>query len=138
MLAELTPTEKIYAALICGAGLLVGLLMAAAGRADPLTYHGVIVMAYAGVMLWFLLAAREEPMPAADRAVAYYDAPIKLGIVFAMAWALFGMFMGVWVAAQLAWPDLAFDAAWSSFGRLRPTHTTGVIFGFGGNALIAT
>src|SRR4029078_1293036 len=31
-----------------------------------------------------------------------------------------------------------FDAAWSTFGRLRPTHTTGVIFGFGGNALIAT
>ena len=28
--------------------------------------------------------------------------------------------------------------AWSSFGRLRPTHTSGVIFGFGGNALIAT
>ena len=46
--------------------------------------------------------------------------------------------MGVWVAAQLAWPDLAFDAAWSTFGRMRPTHTTGVIFGFGGNALIAT
>ena len=28
--------------------------------------------------------------------------------------------------------------AWASFGRLRPVHTTGVIFGFGGNALIAT
>ena len=37
-----------------------------------------------------------------------------------------------------AWPDLTFDAGWSSFGRLRPVHTTGVIFGFGGNALIAT
>ena len=55
-----------------------------------------------------------------------------------MAWAVFGMFIGVWVAAQLAWPDLTFDAAWASFGRLRPAHTTGVIFGFGGNALIAT
>ena len=55
-----------------------------------------------------------------------------------MVWAVFGMFMGVWVAAQLAWPSLAFDAAWSSFGRLRPMHTSGVIFGFGGNALIAT
>ena len=48
------------------------------------------------------------------------------------------MFVGVWVAALLAWPDLRFDAAWSSFGRLRPVHTSGVIFGFGGNALIAT
>ena len=30
------------------------------------------------------------------------------------------MFLGVWVAALLAWPDLTFDAAWSSFGRIRP------------------
>ena len=73
-----------------------------------------------------------------DRQASYYDDPIKVGIVLSMAWAVFGMFMGVWVAAQLAWPDLAFDAAWSTFGRMRPTHTTGVIFGFGGNALIAT
>ena len=33
---------------------------------------------------------------------------------------------------------MTFDAAWSSFGRLRPLHTSAVIFGFGGNALIAT
>src|SRR3546814_3468824 len=55
-----------------------------------------------------------------------------------MAWAVFAMFIGVWVAALLAWPDLTFDQAWSSFGRMRPAHTTGIIFGFGGNALIAT
>ena len=55
-----------------------------------------------------------------------------------MVWAVVGIFVGVWVAALLAWPDLTFDAAWSSFGRLRPVHTSGVIFGFGGNALIAT
>lgn len=48
------------------------------------------------------------------------------------------MFIGVWAAAQLAWPSLNFDTAWTSFGRIRPAHTTGVIFGFGGNALIAT
>ena len=46
--------------------------------------------------------------------------------------------MGVWVAALLAWPELTFDAPWATFGRLRPLHTSGVIFGFGGNALIAT
>jgi hypothetical protein len=37
-----------------------------------------------------------------------------------MAWAVIGMAAGVWVAALLAWPDLTFDAAWASFGRLRP------------------
>ena len=48
------------------------------------------------------------------------------------------LFVGVWVATLLAYPEATFDQAWASFGRLRPVHTTGVIFGFGGNALIAT
>src|SRR3546814_19462142 len=48
------------------------------------------------------------------------------------------MFIGDVLALLLSFPDLTFDAAWSSFGRLRPAHTTGIIFGFGGNALIAT
>jgi cytochrome c oxidase cbb3-type subunit 1 len=51
---------------------------------------------------------------------------------------VFGLFVGDWVAWLLVNPDLTFDAGWSSFGRIRPVHTTGVIFGFGGNALIAT
>src|SRR3546814_8300354 len=78
------------------------------------------------------------PDPAEGRLAHYYDDPIKVGIVLAMVWAVFAMFIGVWVALLLAYPEMTFDAAWSSFGRLRPAHTTGVIFGFGGNALIAT
>ncbi|MEQ9571863.1 MAG: cytochrome-c oxidase, cbb3-type subunit I, partial [Nitratireductor sp.] len=58
--------------------------------------------------------------------------------VIARAWAVVGMFVGEWVATLLAYPEATFDQAWASFGRLRPVHTTGVIFGFGGNALIAT
>ena len=112
--------------------------MAVLGRSDVLGVHGVIVMLFAGGLLCVVMSSFYEPEPTEDREASYYDDPIKVGIVLSMAWAVFGMFMGVWVAAQLAWPDLAFDAAWSSFGRLRPTHTTGVIFGFGGNALIAT
>ena len=55
-----------------------------------------------------------------------------------MVWAVFAMFIGDWIAWLLAFPEATFDAAWSSYGRLRPAHTSGVIFGFGGNALIAT
>ena len=62
----------------------------------------------------------------------------KSGIILAMGWAVFGLFVGDWVAWLLVYPELTFDAAWSSLGRLRPVHTTAVIFGFGGNALIAT
>jgi cytochrome c oxidase cbb3-type subunit I len=44
------------------------------------------------------------------------------------------------IAFQLAFPQLNFDWAqgYLNFGRLRPLHTSAVIFAFGGNALIAT
>ncbi|WP_296200152.1 cytochrome-c oxidase, cbb3-type subunit I [uncultured Hyphomicrobium sp.] len=138
MVKRLSPADLVGAILISLGVLLAGILMAVAGGSDPLGIHGVMIALYAGTLLLVLFSAAVGPEPAEDIYPSYYDDPIKVGIALAMVWAVFGMFMGVWVAAQLAWPDLAFDAAWSSFGRLRPTHTTGVIFGFGGNALIAT
>ncbi len=138
MIAKLTSSERQLAAVVLLVAVAVGVAMAAAGRRDVLGVHGLIVILFAGALLYPVLSSFYEPEPAEDRAASYYDDPIKVGIVLSMAWAIFGMFMGVWVAAQLAWPNLAFDAAWSTFGRLRPMHTTGVIFGFGGNALIAT
>ena len=138
MITQLTFSERPYAFLIPLLMAMAGIAMAVVGKSDPLGIHGVIVLIYSGVLLWLVLPSTYAPEPQMDRQASYYDEPIKVGIALSMAWAVFGMFMGVWVAAQLAWPDLAFDAAWSTFGRLRPAHTTGVIFGFGGNALIAT
>jgi cytochrome c oxidase cbb3-type subunit 1 len=138
MVKRLSPAELVGAIFISLGVLLAGIVMAVAGGADPLGIHGVMIALYAGALLLVLFSASTGPEPVEEPYPSYYDDPIKVGIVLAMVWAVFGMFMGVWVAAQLAWPDLAFDAAWSSFGRLRPTHTSGVIFGFGGNALIAT
>ncbi|WP_417744060.1 cytochrome-c oxidase, cbb3-type subunit I [Salipiger sp.] len=124
--------------MICVVMAIVGLVMAAVGRGDPMGSHGAIVLIAAGITTCFVLRAIGEPEPAEERTNSYYDDPTKAGLVIALFWAVVGMGMGVWVAAQLAWPDLRFDAAWSSFGRIRPVHTSGVIFGFGGNALIAT
>ena len=53
-------------------------------------------------------------------------------------WGIVGMTVGVFLAAQLIWPQLNFDTAWLSYGRLRPLHTNAVIFAFGGSALFAT
>jgi cytochrome c oxidase cbb3-type subunit I len=138
LITQLTSSERKYAAVILLVVAMAGMAMAALGKSDPLGIHGVIVLIYSGVLLYIVLSSFYEPEPQMARQASYYDDPIKVAVVLSMAWAVFGMFMGVWVAAQLAWPDLAFDAAWSTFGRMRPTHTTGVIFGFGGNALIAT
>ena len=58
--------------------------------------------------------------------------------IMTVVWGIVGMLVGVFIAAQLAWPALNFDTAWLSFGRLRPLHTNAVIFAFGGSALMST
>ena len=58
--------------------------------------------------------------------------------VASVVWGVVGMLVGVVIAAQLLWPQLNFDIAWLSYGRLRPLHTNAVIFAFGGCALMAT
>jgi cytochrome c oxidase cbb3-type subunit 1 len=63
---------------------------------------------------------------------------VKKFAIAAIVWAILGMTAGVYIASELAWPVMNFDIAQITFGRLRPLHTSGVIFGFGGNALFAT
>jgi len=58
--------------------------------------------------------------------------------VMTIIWGVVGMSVGVYIAAELAWPFLNFNIPEISFGRLRPVHTTLVVFGFGGSALFAT
>ena len=138
MISQLTGSERRVALTILGLIALGGLLMAVIGHGDPLGVHGFIVLAVCGALFVAVGNALYDPEPSADRLDSYYDDPTKVGIILALIWAVIGMAMGVWVAALLAWPELTFDAPWASFGRLRPVHTSGVIFGFGGNALIAT
>ncbi|MEZ0001478.1 cytochrome-c oxidase, cbb3-type subunit I [Sinorhizobium fredii] len=137
-MGQLTTRERDLAAAILVVLAVVGIAMAAAGRADPLGIHGAIVLLYSLALLYLIMSTSFGPVPDPSRVSRYYDDPIKVGVAFTLFWAIFGMFFGVWAAAQLAWPSLNFDTAWASFGRIRPAHTTGVIFGFGGNALIST
>ncbi len=63
---------------------------------------------------------------------------VKQFTVMAIFWGIVAMSVGVLAASQLAWPVLNFDIPYISFNRIRPIHTNGVIFGFGGCALFAT
>src|SRR5260370_27583520 len=58
--------------------------------------------------------------------------------IMTVVWGIVGMLVGVIIAAQLLWPDLAYGIPWLSYGRLRPLHTNAVIFAFGGSARFAT
>jgi cytochrome c oxidase cbb3-type subunit 1 len=68
----------------------------------------------------------------------YNLGPIKFAAAISVFWGIAGFTVGLLIASQLAWPALNFDLPWTSFGRLRPLHTSAVIFAFGGNVLIAT
>lgn len=68
----------------------------------------------------------------------YNMGPVKFATIAAMLWGLAGFTAGLWAALQLSWPSLNFDLPWITFGRLRPLHTSAVIFAFGGNVLIGT
>ncbi|MCB0067258.1 MAG: cbb3-type cytochrome c oxidase subunit I, partial [Caldilineaceae bacterium] len=134
----MTKAERQLAIAVSVLLALCGLFMAVVGQYRPFGLHGLMIALFAVVAVFVVLAGYFAPEPAKERLTRYYDDPSKVGIIIAMVWAVFAMFIGVWVAWLLAYPELTFDAAWASFGRLRPVHTTGVIFGFGGNALIAT
>jgi cytochrome c oxidase cbb3-type subunit 1 len=138
MIKQLTLIERQHAILISLAVAVCGVFLLIAGRNDPLGVHGALLFV-AGVLTIFLVGRHYfAPEPSDDRLSRYYDDPSKAGIVLAMAWVVFGLAVGDWVAWQLVYPDLTFGGGWSSFGRIRPVHTTSVIFGFGGNGLIAT
>ena len=62
----------------------------------------------------------------------HYDYSVaKLFMFSTIFFGIVGMAIGVVVAFQLACPDLNYIAGeYSAFGRLRPLHTNGIIFGF--------
>ena len=138
MIEQLTTIERQRALVLLLGVTLVGLVLLIAGKDDTLGIHGALIMLVSIAAIFYVVAGYFAPEPTADRADSYYDEPAKAGVLLAMIWAVVAMFVGDWIAWQLAYPDLNFEAGWTSFGRLRPVHTSGVIFGFGGNGLIAT
>ena len=70
--------------------------------------------------------------------VPYDDAVIRRFVVATVFWGVVAFAAGVFIALQLAYPVLNLDLEWTTFGRLRPVHTSAAVFAFGGNALFAT
>ncbi|SLN47843.1 hypothetical protein AQS8620_01982 [Aquimixticola soesokkakensis] len=120
---------------------LITLLAAMAsnyGRDFAYQVHAFIVMLAAAVTFVYVLRATGEP--AKPRDTGYQDGVIRFGVVATTVWGIVGFLVGLVIALQLAFPALNFAAlqGYGNFGRLRPLHTSAVIFAFGGNALIAS
>ncbi len=80
----------------------------------------------------------EPPPQSIDGKPNYNFAPVKFMSLAAMFWGIAGFSVGLYLACEMAFPVLNFDLPWIAFGRLRPLHTSAVIFAFGGNVLLAT
>ncbi len=105
--------------------------------------HMAIIALAAGITLWVTInkadyaAIGRGILKAPDPGV-YDDDPVRWGVIATIFWGIAGMAVGLIIALQLAFPVLNLNNEFTTFGRLRPLHTSAVIFAFGGNALIAT
>ncbi len=69
---------------------------------------------------------------------AYNYNIIKMFTVAAIIWGIVGFLAGLVIALQLVFPELNLGLEYTTFGRLRPIHTSAVIFAFGGCVLLGT
>jgi cytochrome c oxidase cbb3-type subunit 1 len=134
----------VLIAFICIAGFIWSLFAAHPTGVPALSYptlemHGYMMMA---AFLFGILAVVykvSDGLPKINHA-DYEDGVIKAGVIATTFWGIAGMLVGLIIACQLTWPNIFYfeNLPWTNFGRLRPLHTSAVIFAFGGNALIAT
>lgn len=119
-------------------------LLAAMNAADwGFAVHMVIVAAAATLAMAWTLTRTDYAgiakgiLPVSDVSL-YDDDPVRWGVLATVIWGVAGLAAGLFIALQLAFPVLNLGIEYTSFGRLRPLHTSGVIFAFGGNILIAS
>jgi cytochrome c oxidase cbb3-type subunit 1 len=108
----------------------------AAFRTHAFMFAVAAVAGLAALLGWHEISERQ---PRFDKTF-YEEGVIKAGIVATMFWGIAGFLVGLIIALQLTFPSIFYfpELGWTNFGRLRPLHTSAVIFAFGGNALIAT
>ncbi len=129
--------------LILALAVLLCIYAASQAHDAAFAFHAYVSAACAAVAVLVIFNRYFErpagPVPQEiDGRPNYNLGPIKFSSVMAMFWGIAGFLVGLIIALQLAYPALNFDLQWIQFGRMRPLHTSAVIFAFGGNVLLAT
>ena len=129
-----------YAAgtVLSGLGALFAVLLAGFSHDELFRTHMWILFATLAIFTILLMRNADYGLtPKKVDTSTYMDGPIRYGVIATVFWGVVGFLVGVVIAAQLAFPDLNLEP-YLNFGRLRPLHTSAVIFAFGGNALICS
>ena len=130
-------------AAVMAAFAVFALLVAANAHTQAYAFHAYVFSASAVAAVFAIInryydRPAELPAQFIDGKPNYNMGPVKFATIASMVWGIAGFTVGLLIALQLAFPVLNFDLPWTSFGRLRPLHTSAVIFAFGGNVLLAT
>ena len=122
---------------------LFSLVVAGKAHSTAYSFHALLFAAASAFFVYKIVdryykRPAELPPLEIDGKPNYNYGPIKFATIAALVWGIAGFTVGLWAALELAFPMFNLDLPWTSFGRIRPLHTSAVIFAFGGNVLIAT
>ncbi len=125
--------------------LVLAVVMVTAGyvasNARDLAYMVSAVEVVLVALTVFIFVLRGMGEARTEPETGYMDGIIRVGVIMTMFWGLVGFSVGVWIAFELAYPTINYSDAlfgYLNFGRIRPLHTSAVIFAFGGTGLITT
>jgi cytochrome c oxidase cbb3-type subunit 1 len=129
---------EILAMAAMAAGGFLALYLTARADDPVMAFHAALFAAAAVLGVIGVANFRLQRQDGTTPREGYNDGVIRAGVIASMAWGIVGFLAGLYIALQLAFPVLNFDLPWLNFGRLRPVHTSAVIFAFGGNVLICS
>ncbi len=113
-------------------GIIIAAILANSGRDMAYSIQMIIIAGAFALLMWHSMTSTPKPINHNE----YMDDVIRAGVIATAFWGIVGFFMGTYIAFQLVWEQMDWHSAFFTFGRLRPLHTSAVIFAFGGNALI--
>jgi cytochrome c oxidase cbb3-type subunit I len=134
---------EVALAIILAALGFLGVYVYANAWSGPYAFHAAL-FALGGFGAALAIFMRREkgyvtpPAKLPDGRPNYNYGPVQFASLAALFWGVAGFTVGLYLALELAFPALNFDTFFINFGRLRPLHTSAVIFAFGGNVLLAT
>ena len=136
-------TGEMGLAIVLAILAFASMYIAAKAYTAPYAFHaslfclGSAVAVFAIAQRYHGRSAELPPMEIGGKP-NYNWGPVKFASIASLFWGIAGFTVGLYIALELAYPWLNLDFAYINFGRLRPLHTSAVIFAFGGNVLIAT
>lgn len=125
--------------LVLAALCLMSVFVVANARDNVMAFH--MTVGAVGALLGIFAIIRRYQKRAKGQGpdeAGYNEGVVKAGVLISIFWGVAGFLVGDYIAWELAFPALNLDFEMINFGRLRPLHTSAVIFAFGGNILIAS